>query len=90
MAPIDEALADSKLREPGESLLYRQTARKYGAKHTTLARRHQGITQPHAVKKQQQQHELAPPQETELVKHTRDLSKRHTPLTRNMIQNFAS
>ena len=50
MAPIDDALAELELLEPGEEYSYRKIAAKYGVVRSTLTRRHQGLVRPAQVK----------------------------------------
>lgn len=89
MGPIDKAVEDIKLQEPGEQLSYRKVAAKHGVDRSTLARRCKGIQAPMAAKAINQQ-KLSPQQELELVRYIEDLTKRGLPPTREMIRNFAS
>jgi hypothetical protein len=89
MTPIEEALEDLKLLEPGEDFLYTKIAAKHGVVHSTLTCRHQGIHAPQAAKAINQQ-KLSPQQEKELVQYIESLTKRGLPPTQEMIQNFAS
>ncbi|KAF2844053.1 hypothetical protein T440DRAFT_410928 [Plenodomus tracheiphilus IPT5] len=49
MSLILEVIAELKSREPGESFFYSQVEKKYGIDSCTLARRHQGRTQPNKL-----------------------------------------
>ena len=86
MDPIQEAIEDIELRAPGTSFSYNKIATKYKIDRRTLARRHQGITQPRRIKHLS----LNPQHEKELVEYIKTLSERRTPPTRTMISNFAS
>jgi hypothetical protein len=89
MAPIDDALAAIEALKPGEKLLYQRFADQYGVDRTILARRHKRVQAPRAIKDANQQ-KLTPEQEKELAKYVEELTARHIPPTRKMIQNFAS
>jgi hypothetical protein len=89
MTPIEEALEDLKLLEPGEDFSYTKIAAKHGVVRSTLTRRHQGIHAPRAAKAINQQ-KLSPQHEKELVQHIESLTKRGLPPTQEMIRNYAS
>jgi hypothetical protein len=89
MAPIDDALAELESLEPGENFSYIKIAAKHGVVRSTLTRRHQGLVRPTQTKNANQQ-KLTLQQEQELVRYIKRLTERHTPPTREMIQNFAS
>jgi hypothetical protein len=92
MDPILNAIAAINAHEAGDKPSYCQTAKRFGVDRTTLARRHQGKTRSHAGEAQQRML-LSPQQEkqlVELVGYIEGLTKRGSPPTREMIQNFAS
>ena len=89
MAPIDDALAAINALEPGEKLVYQKIANQFGVDRLTLAQRHRGVQAPPQIKNLNQQ-KLTPQQEDELVTYIGELTARHIPPTREMIQNFAS
>jgi hypothetical protein len=89
IAPIDDALAAIKALKPKEKLVYQRIADQYSVNRTTLARRHKRVQAPQATKDANQQ-KLTPEQEKELVKYIEELTARHIPPTREIIQNFAS
>ena len=89
MAPIDNALAAIKALKPEEKLVYQKIADQYGVDRSTLARRHRGVQAAQETKYSQQQ-KLTLQQEEELVQYIEELTARHIPPTREMIQNFAS
>ena len=86
MDPIQEAIAEIELREPGKSFSYQQLAKKYGINRCTLDRRHKGLTEAHGVKHLS----LHPQHEIELVRYIQTLTERLLPPTREMMQRFAS
>ncbi|RYO52857.1 hypothetical protein AA0116_g11200 [Alternaria tenuissima] len=86
MDPIQEAIEEIELREPGEHFSYQQLAKKYGVNRCTLARRHKGLTEAYGVKHLS----LHPQHETELVRYIDTLTEQCLPPTREMIQRFAS
>ena len=86
MDPIQEAITEINSRAPGASFSYNEIAQKYGINRRTLARRHQGQSQPHAIAHQK----LHPQRELELVQYIKTLTERRTPPSRRMIRNFAS
>jgi hypothetical protein len=49
MNPIDKAVEEMKLQEPGENLLYTKVAAKYDVSRVTLARRCKGTQASHAA-----------------------------------------
>jgi hypothetical protein len=63
MDPIQEAIEEIESREPGAYFLYSQVAKRYNVDQRTLARRHQGQTQPRHLAHLS----LHPQQEQELV-----------------------
>ena len=89
MAAIEVALAEIDGLILGKDFTYSEIARKYSIARSTLSRRHQGTCALYTTKKQQQA-KLSPHEEQELVQYIEQLTKRHIPPTRNMIQNFAS
>ncbi|KAF2820796.1 hypothetical protein CC86DRAFT_471018 [Ophiobolus disseminans] len=89
MAPIDDAVAEVELLQPGEHFLYRAVARKFNISNSTLTRRHRGRQKPQHAQEASRQ-KLNPQQEEELVQYINNLTKRALPPTRAMIQNFAS
>ncbi|KAF1937743.1 hypothetical protein EJ02DRAFT_322539, partial [Clathrospora elynae] len=86
MDPIEKAIEDIESREEGASFSYREVAKKYNISRATLARRHQGQTQPCRLANLA----LHPQQEKELVQYIKGLTERRLPPTRTMIRNFAS
>ena len=84
MAPVDEALADLDSLEPGESLCYAQSARKYGVDRSTLSRRYRAITQPRATQYQERRN-LTLHEEVELVRYIEGLLSRYLLPTRSII-----
>jgi hypothetical protein len=86
MDPIQEAIEEIESSEEGASFSYREVAKKFGISYRTLARRHQGQTQPRAIAHLS----LHPQHETELIRYIKTLTERCTPPTRLMIRNFAS
>jgi transcriptional regulator with XRE-family HTH domain len=86
MDPIQEAIEEIKSRELGASFSYRQVAKKYGISYRTLARRHQGKTQPRALAHLS----IYPQREKELVQYIESLTKRRTPPSRPIIRHLAS
>ena len=86
MDPIQKAIEEIESREEGASFSYRQVAKKYGVDRRTLARRHQGQTQPNKLAHLS----LHPQYEKELIRYIKILTKRRIPPTRAMIRNFAS
>jgi hypothetical protein len=89
MTPIEDALAEIESLRPKESPNYTRIANKFGVVRSTLTRRHQAATQPHAAKAINQR-KLNNQQERELVRYIEGLTKRGLPPTRTLIQNFAS
>ncbi|KAF1944980.1 hypothetical protein EJ02DRAFT_325838, partial [Clathrospora elynae] len=89
ISPIDKAVEDFKLQEPGEELLYTKFAEKYNVSKVTLAQRCQGKQAPKKAQAVNQQ-QLNPQQELELVEYIRGLTKKGLLPTREMVQNFAS
>jgi hypothetical protein len=86
MNPIQEAIREIDSREEGATFSYTQVAKKYGVDRRTLARRHQGQTQPRELAHLS----IHPQHETELVQYIKGLTKRRLPPTRTIIRNFAS
>ena len=74
MDPIQEAITEINSRAPGASFSYTKFAAKYGVERSTLARRHQGKHQPHAIAHQK----LNPQRELELVQYIQTLTERRT------------
>ena len=89
MAAINKALAAIDALEPGEKLVYQTFATRFGVNRVTLARRHKRAQQARETKDINQPR-LTPQQEIELVKYIEELTARHLPPTREIIQNFAS
>jgi len=89
MAPIDEAIEYLESLRPGEEFSYTEVAHKYGVVRSTLSRRHRGVTRAYGTHYEDLQN-LNHLEEAELVAYIQDLSARHLPPTRQMIQNFAS
>jgi hypothetical protein len=86
---IDAALEELAALEPGQTFSYSAIAKEYGVVRSTLTRRHKAMSTSINNKNANQQR-LTPQQEIELVKYIEELSRRHLPPTREMIQNFAS
>jgi hypothetical protein len=86
---LDAALEELWALKPGEQFSYSAIAKKYGVVRSTLTRRHKAMSTSINNKNANQQR-LTPQQEIELVKYIEELSRRHLPPTREMIQNFAS
>jgi hypothetical protein len=86
MDPIQEAIEFLESREAGDNFLYRQVAKMFGVEYSTLARRHQGRSQPRGTSHRS----LHPQQETELIQYIKGLTEQRLPPTRTMIRNFAS
>ena len=86
MDPIQEAIEEIESREPGASFTYRQVAKKYSINERTLARRHQGKTQPRAFAHLS----IHPQREKELVQYIESLTERRTPPSRTIIRSLAS
>jgi uncharacterized coiled-coil DUF342 family protein len=89
MDPISNAIADLESREPRAQLSYRACAKRWDVSRETLRRRHQGLQDTCAGASQQQQN-LSPQQEKELVQYIKEITEQGLPPTRTMIQNFAS
>jgi hypothetical protein len=89
MAPIDDAIADFDLREPGDNFTLKTIAERYGVDRSTLGRRCKRLTGSRQDGYAQQQ-KLNPQQEEGLVDYIAALTARGLPPTRAMIQNFAS
>ncbi|KAF1974659.1 hypothetical protein BU23DRAFT_461196 [Bimuria novae-zelandiae CBS 107.79] len=89
MGAIEDEIEAIQSLDPGEKFSYRKIAATYGVDRTTLSRRHKRVQAPNEAKNINQQ-KLTPQQEQELVRYIEGLTKRHTPPTREMIQNFAS
>ena len=89
MDPIEAAIAEIESLQPGENFSYREIARRYDITHTTLIRRHQGVTQSGVTTVSPHQN-LTPEQEVELVRYITRLTERGLPPTRQIMQNFAS
>jgi transposase-like protein len=86
MDPIQKAIEEIELREPGASFSYSQTARKYGVVRSTLTRTHQRQNQPLKLGR----HFMHPQREQELIQYIKTLTERRIPPTRETIRNFAS
>jgi hypothetical protein len=86
MDPVQKAIKEIESREEGASFSYREVAKKYGVDRRTLARRHQGQTQPRPIAHLS----LHPQHKTELIRYIKTLTKRRIPPTRAIIRNFAS
>jgi hypothetical protein len=84
MDPIQKAIEEIESREPGAYFSYSQVAKRYNIDRRTLARRHQGQTQPRHLAHLS----LHPQQEQELVQYIKTLTKRRTQPTRTIIRNF--
>lgn len=89
MDPIQEAIEYLELHNAEDELLYCAVAKTFNVDRTTLSRRHQGKQTTDAGKAEQQAH-LNPQQGLELVDYIERCTKRGLPLTREMVQNFAS
>jgi hypothetical protein len=89
MAPIDEAIADLKLREAGDNFSLWCIAKKHGVLHSTLSQRWNYQTGSWAAGYAAQQL-LSPQQEKGLVEYIGRLTACGLPPMRDMIQNFAS
>ena len=86
---LQEALAECNTFAPEDKILWSKIAQKHGVVRSTLTRTWRGETRPHQEKVLAQQ-KLTLQQEEELVKYIEELTARHIPPTREMIQNFAS
>ncbi|KAG9194058.1 hypothetical protein G6011_04093 [Alternaria panax] len=86
MDPIQAAIEEIESRDEGEHFTYSEVARRYGVDRRTLARRHQGKTQPRELAHLS----LHPQQETELIQYIKRLTERRLPPTITMIRSFAS
>ena len=86
MDPIQKAIEDIESRDRDTSFSYREVAKRYGISHRTLARRHQGQTQPRGLTHRF----LNPEHETELVQYIKSLTDRRIPPTRSMIRSYAT
>ena len=89
MSSIEAAIAAIESLESGEQFSYRKIAEEYGCSYTTLRRRHQGISTSRATRYENQQ-DLNPQQEAELLRYIERIIRRVPPPTRAMIRNFAS
>jgi hypothetical protein len=88
MAPIDEALAEIELHDPGDGFTLKNIAEKHGVDRSTLGQRCKGKTGPRSDGYASQQL-LNPQQEQALVQYIEDLTARGQPPMRAMIRNFA-
>jgi DNA-binding transcriptional regulator YhcF (GntR family) len=88
MGAIDDAINAIESLDPGELFSYRKIAATYNVNRTTLSRRHKRVQATNEAKKINQQ-KLNPQQEQELVRYIKDLTERHIPPTREIVQNFA-
>ncbi|KAF1343437.1 hypothetical protein EJ07DRAFT_186865 [Lizonia empirigonia] len=86
MDPIQKAIEEIESRDPGASFSCSQVAKKYNVGRVTLARRHQGQTQPRRLAHLS----LHPQHETELVQYIKTLTERRKPPKRQMIRDFAN
>jgi hypothetical protein len=68
MAPIDDAIEDLKLRDPGERFTLKKIAEKYQVNRSTLGRRWRGVTASRDVGYLNQQ-ALSQQQELELIQY---------------------
>ncbi|KAF1923283.1 uncharacterized protein M421DRAFT_11464, partial [Didymella exigua CBS 183.55] len=89
MTGISDALAEIENLKPGDKLVYTHIAEKHGVDRSTLSRAHQGVQGPRRVAHENKR-KLNKQQEADLVKYIEELSARHLPPTRRMVQNFAS
>jgi hypothetical protein len=89
MAPIDDAIEDLNLRDPGERSKLKEIAEKHLVNRSTLGRRWRGVTASQADGYLNQQ-ALSQQQELELIRCTEKLRGRGLPTTREMIRNFSS
>jgi hypothetical protein len=89
MPGLSDALAEIHSLDPSEQFTYTKIAEKHGVDRSTLARKHRGVQGSRRVANDNQK-KLNHQQESDLVKYILQLSERHLPPTRRMIQNFAS
>jgi transposase-like protein len=89
MNPIDKAVEEMKLQEPGENLSYKKVAKKHDVSRVTLARRCKG-TQASRAAEGINRRVLSPQQEMELVQYIKMLTERSLPPKREIIRNSAS
>ena len=78
MDPIEAAITAIESREPGEDFSSSQVAKEYGVVRTTLARRHQRVTQARATTNITRRN-LTPKQEVELIRYITRLTERDLP-----------
>ena len=86
---LEEALAECDTFASEEDIPWSKIAEKHGVVRSTLTRKWRGETQSREEKAIAQQ-KLTLQQEEELVTYIEELTARHIPPTREMIQNFAS
>jgi hypothetical protein len=89
MEAIDKAVEDFKSHEPGEGVMYKRIAEKWGVNKDTLSRRCQGVQGSKQAPIQAQQ-KLNPQQELELMEYIKTLTDRGLAPTKEMVQGFAS
>ncbi|KAJ8112467.1 hypothetical protein OPT61_g5173 [Boeremia exigua] len=86
---LEKALLECGTFASEEDIPWRRLAKKHGVVRSTLTRKWRGETRSREEKAIAQQ-KLTLQQEEELVKYIKELTSRHIPPTREMIQNFAS
>jgi hypothetical protein len=86
---LEDALKDARAAGARDELCYQKIADAHSVDCLTLSRYHRGVRGTMQQKIEQQQN-LHPHEELELVDYTDQLCKEHLPPTRNMIQHFAS
>jgi hypothetical protein len=89
MEPTQAAINEIESLNPGESFTYAEIARRHSVDRNTLSRNHRKVQSSRTTKRINQQ-KLNLQQEQELIQYIKTLTERHTPPTREMIQNFAS
>jgi hypothetical protein len=81
MDPIQAAIEEIDLREPGEDFKYTEIAAKYDVERSTPARRHKSLTSSRSTKNLLQR-KLSPQQEKELIQYIQRLTEHGLPPTR--------
>jgi hypothetical protein len=89
MAPINNAIEDLKLRDPGEHFTLKEVAEKYQVNCSTLGQRWRGVTASREDGYLNQQ-ALGQQQELELIQYITKLTERGLPPMREMIRNLSS
>jgi hypothetical protein len=86
---LNEALAECDTFASRDEIPWSKIAEKHGVVRSTLTRKWRGETRSREAESIARQ-KLTPQQEEELVQYIEELTARHIPPTREMIQNFAS